>query len=66
MSKNKGMHQQPNAYTPSTGGSAPQGKHTNTPTPGHNPFGGGYNPSAGHTNAPTGNKNFQKPGKKSA
>ena len=26
--KNKGMHQQPNAFSPSTGGSAPQSKHS--------------------------------------
>jgi hypothetical protein len=61
--KNK---QHPNAYTPSTGGGAPQGKHPTSPSTGHNPFTGGYQPHGAPTNAPTANKNPQKPGKKSA
>lgn len=48
--KNKGMHQQPNAFTPSTGGSAPQHGSMNK--------GGGYNPSSSHNSAPP---SWQKP-----
>lgn len=44
--KNKGMHQQPNAFTPSTGTSAPQNKNLNK---------GGYQP--GHTGQGHGHAN---------
>ncbi len=42
--KNKGMHQQPNAFTPSTGSNAPQHGSMNK--------GGGYNPTSSHNSAP--------------
>ncbi len=71
--KNKGMHQQPNAFTPSTGGSAPQ----NFNKGGMKPAGHGHgnttpaswnkpqNPAAATPNS-GGGKSFVKPGKKAA
>lgn len=73
--KNKGMHQQPNAFTPSTGGSMPKNVNKSgfQPAPHNAPNAQqSWNkphatPAATHTPAPVaGGKEFKKGGKKAA
>jgi hypothetical protein len=73
--KNKGMHQQPNAFTPSTGGSAPQNGNfnkggMNSTGHGHGnatpkPWGKPQTPAAATPHTGSG-KSFAKSGKKAA